>query len=70
MIVPIPEDEFATSGLLFDIIEGVGVFGVPTLDPEVYETVKVSTDGNSLHFFPQRSSAHKRVLGLLGFNDA
>lgn len=68
MIVTIPEDEFASSGLVFDIIDGMGVFGVPTDDPEVFEVVRVVSDGTNLRFYEQRSSAQKRLLSLLGLN--
>lgn len=66
MIVPVPDDEFASTGVVFDEVGGVGVFGLPTDNPEVFEVVKVGLKAGGLEFIPHRSSAHKRVLALLG----
>jgi hypothetical protein len=70
MIVPIDPEAFAAAGL--EVIEGdaVASFMVPPPadrpnDPP--REVKVAVVGTGLHFFPQRSSAQKRVLALLGF---
>ena len=66
MIVTIDEEKFWDAGLQFEERLGLIVFQLPTPKPDVYETVIASSDGTNVTLFPERSSAHKRLLALLG----
>jgi hypothetical protein len=70
MRVAIDAARFEAAGLGFDQAAGQGVF---TLPPDAAGgasvTVRVAVTEGALAFFPQRSSAQRRVLSLLGIND-
>lgn len=71
MIVPLDESAFIGAQVPFerDEEQNHGVFTIPDVnDPQATQQVRVTIVKDQLHFFPERSSAHKRVLAALGLN--
>lgn len=61
MNLPINREKFSDLGLVYYELAGLGVF-----DFGKDGLAKANIEGDNLLMFPERSSMHKRVLGVLG----